>query len=162
MIGDKAVEERPAVVLKPVNRGWLIAKIALSAIALLTLISLVAATFGMLAEAEEDQNTLTYLDYCDGDYYDRDFPRLYETLTLYGLYSEEYALYWEAVNGYRDFAKWELWSRAAAADGTEQSKEMADTYAEKVRENARSYDFAKNAKLLEGFLEKMEEAAPQS
>ena len=97
-----------------------------------------------------DEDPATYIRWCDRDYYDRDWAKLADTLTLFELYGDEYAMYWEAVKGYSDLVQYEQW-RAAQEQSLPHAESMAAQFAERLRENAENAAFPQNKEILNGF-----------
>ena len=85
-----------------VNMSTLAVKAAGCVIALFFVFSILWALIDAAVDEGKYSGDAYHLDWCEREYIDRGYHELYDTLDLYRLTSEKYALYWEMVNGYRD------------------------------------------------------------
>ena len=120
--------------------------------AALMLIVMLVTTLGAVADNDYSVDDVDLINWCDGDYYDRDFASLHETLTLYDLYSEDYALYWEAVNGYDALVRCRQWVKAEE-QGISGAGEHVQEALNTLKGLAASPQFPRNAGLLAGMYE---------
>lgn len=112
--------------------------------------------FSLIAISGLDRGSdVDYISWCADDYARRDYEELYGTLTLFDLYSEEYDLYWEAVNGYNTYLQC-LQYQNAARQGMENADTLASDALAKLETMAASPQFSQNGPLLQGFLDALE------
>ncbi|MDD5918516.1 MAG: hypothetical protein PUD73_05425 [bacterium] len=130
-------------------------KAAGAALLLLILLIAVISAVQLIAEGDEPGEA-ELIGWCERDYYARDYARLYETLTLYGLYGERYAGYWEAVNAYREACAVEQWVRAAQL-GIDGAAEQMEENLASLRARAAAPQDERNGALLRAFAEQAEE-----
>ena len=130
-------------------------KAAGAALLLLILLLTVISAVQLIAEGDEPGEA-ELIGWCERDYYARDYARLYETLTLYDLYEERYAGYWEAVNAYREACAVEQWVRAAQL-GIDGAAERAEENLASLRARAAAPQDERNGALLRAFAEQAEE-----
>ena len=130
-------------------------KAAGAALLLLILLLTVISAVQLIAEGDEPGEA-ELIGWCEKDYYARDYARLYETLTLYDLYEERYAGYWEAVNAYREACAMEQWVRAAQF-GIDGAAERAEENLASLRARAAAPQDERNGALLRAFAEQAEE-----
>ncbi len=132
------------------------AKIALKAAAVILIGFIVFemywGTFQIAAEGENKISDADGINWCEEYYHERAYAKLYDTLTLSGLYADCYDVYWEAVDGYEALIQYNQWHEAAqlGIDGAEQ--EAQNCY-KTLEDLARNPEFPQNAKILNGFLE---------
>lgn len=115
------------------------------------LITLVLFTVYTVSGVDENISQAELVSWCEDDYYSRDFQDLYETLTLYALYSEDYAVYWEVVEGYQACIQYIQWERAAQL-GIENAEKEAEMHFTRLQELAEQPAFARNELFLKEFL----------
>ena len=96
-----------------------------------------------------DHNETNRIYGCDSYYYDHDYGNLRDYLTLYNLYDDTYAIYWESVNGFDDYEKYLMWNKTDNID-------KKNEYKQKVIDNADQCEFSKNQKQLNGYKEAIE------
>lgn len=89
---------------------------------------------------------------CDTSYYEGQYGNLREFLQMEDLEGADFDLYWEAVNGYEDYQMYRQYTKAYAA-GMEEAEEAAESYGQKVLENAENCMFDGNRKQLEKYAE---------
>ncbi|MCI6966709.1 hypothetical protein MR810_06260 [bacterium] len=130
-------------------------KAAGAALLLLILLITVISAVQLIAEGDEPGEA-ELIGWCERDYYARDYARLYETLTLYDLYEERYAGYWEAVNAYREACAVEQWVRAAQL-GIDGAAEQMEENLASLRARAAAPQDERNGALLRAFAEQAEE-----
>ena len=130
-------------------------KAAGAALLLLILLLTVISAVQLIAEGDEPGEA-ELIGWCERDYYARDYARLYETLTLYDLYEERYAGYWEAVNAYREACAVEQWVRAAQL-GIDGAAERVEENLASLRARAAAPQDERNGALLRAFAEQAEE-----
>ena len=130
-------------------------KAAGAALLLLILLLTIISAVQLIAEGDEPGEA-ELIGWCERDYYARDYARLYETLTLYDLYEERYAGYWEAVNAYREACAVEQWVRAAQL-GIDGTAERAEENLASLRARAAAPQDERNGALLRAFVEQAEE-----
>ena len=130
-------------------------KAAGAALLLLILLLTVISAVQLIAEGDEPGEA-ELIGWCERDYYARDYTRLYETLTLYDLYEERYAGYWEAVNAYREACAVEQWVRAAQL-GIDGAAEQMEENLASLRARAAAPQDERNGALLRAFAEQAEE-----
>ena len=130
-------------------------KAAGAALLLLILLITVISAVQLIAEGDEPGEA-ELIGWCERDYYARDYARLYETLTLYDLYEERYAGYWEAVNAYREACAVEQWVRAAQL-GIDGAAERAEENLASLRARAAAPQDERNGALLRAFAEQAKE-----
>ena len=124
MAGKK--EKRPSIIVMAIK----------TAVALFLILVILA---GVLALSDEIRMNYEYssknigkmINYCDRDYYNRDYGRIRETLTLYELYVEEFGKYWEVVNAYEDVVDYQGFARL------DEYKEDADKCLAEIESKAR-------------------------
>ncbi|MEI2994484.1 MAG: hypothetical protein V8T24_06355 [Roseburia hominis] len=85
-----------------VSMPMLAVKVAGCVIALFFVFSVLWALIVTAVDEGKYSGDAYHLDWCEREYIDRGYHELYDTLDLYRLTSDKYALYWEMVNGYRD------------------------------------------------------------
>ena len=140
MAGKK--EKRPSIIVMAIK----------TAVALFLILVILA---GVLALSDEIRMNYEYssknigkmINYCDRDYYNRDYGRIRETLTLYELYGEEFGKYWEVVNAYEDVVDYQGFARL------DEYKEDADKCLAEIESKARECKYQDNQRILDGFLE---------
>ncbi len=130
-------------------------KAAGAALLLLILLLTVISAVQLIAEGDEPGEA-ELIGWCEKDYYARDYARLYETLTLYDLYEERYAGYWEAVNAYREACAVEQWVRATQL-GIDGAAEQMEENLASLRARAAAPQDERNGALLRAFAEQAEE-----
>ena len=111
-----------------------------------------------------------HLDWCEREYIDRRYHELYDTLDLYQLTSDKYALYWEMVNGYRDHTLYRAY-RALGGTGIDEVSYETENgtatlslpvekkrvlYGRKVFDNASTCEFEENQRYLTKFADEVE------
>ena len=106
---------------------------------------LMAAVLGV--SLENDVSMADLVSWCEDDYYDRDYAALYDTLTLYDLYGEEFAPYWEIVQGSILQQEYIQWERAAqiGIDGAQEEAALRYTQLQTLAEQP---VYPRNAKFL--------------
>jgi len=72
-------------------------KTLLALVLLWILVTLWAVILYSIGESAWEEDEASLVRWCDSSYYERDLPALYDTLTLYDLYSPTYDRYWEAI-----------------------------------------------------------------
>lgn len=120
-------------------------------------IPVLSTMFGMYASVKEEEENLDKADlinWCNQQYYDREFADLSETLMMYRPDDNEFDKYWEIKNGYEDYLKWRQWDKAVTLN-LEQSVEKEAFYRNKVNENVKNAKFEQNEKFLKEFQDKM-------
>ncbi len=101
------------------------------------------------------------IGWCDQSYRERNYPELYEMLTLYDLYDADYDLYWEAVRAYTAYTDVVEWSRAASL-GTEGAQKRAQESLATLQNLAAQPAFEQNTSLARQLLEAAQaELSPQ-
>lgn len=95
-----------------VNMSTLAVKAAGCVIALFFVFSILWALIDAAVDEGKYSGDAYHLDWCEREYIDRGYHELYDTLDLYRLTSEKYALYWEMVNGYRDHTLYSAYQAA--------------------------------------------------
>lgn len=138
-----------------VNKKHFIIKLIIVVFFLFTLFEMVAMSIEEAAWDARYHSKENMIRQCDEDYYDRDFVNLLWLLKLYDLYEEDYDIYWEAVNAYNDYVSWHAWKGALKAGEMPEAIQKEAEARKKVEENARNCNFAKNQRILDGFVEEM-------
>ena len=92
------------------------------------------------------------INWCEETYIARRYDELREQLELHNLYDEDFALYWEAVEGYELRCLCIQWSMAAE-QGIVGAEKAAGQCLSQLKTMAENPQFSRNARLLEGFLE---------
>lgn len=140
---------------KPASLPWMVCKALAAVLIGLFLIYTLLFTVGFVAEGD-DVSQAELINWCEDDYYNRDFAHLYGTLTLYDLYgSEDFALYWEAVEGCQAFEAYLQWQRAAEM-GMEGAREKAEESYALLEDLATDPEFPQNARIFEEFLQNVQ------
>ncbi len=136
-----------------VNKKRFWCKLVVSVVLLCSLYTLISGMVEDAAWEAEYYTTENMTRRCDEYYYDRDFYGLYDFMELYELYGEEYELYWEVVNAYRDYVSWHAWKKAADSGEMPMAAEKEEEMRRKIEEHAGDCRFSKNQKVLDDFAE---------
>ena len=153
-----------------VNMSTLAVKFVGCVIALFVVFSVLWALIDTAVDEGKYSGDAYHLDWCEREYIDREYNELYDTLDLYRLTSDKYALYWEMVNGYKDHT---LYSAYRALDETGIDKvsyktedgmvtleipvnEQRVLHGRKVLDNASTCKFEKNQRYLTKFADEVE------
>lgn len=104
------------IVVKAPSKGFLVVKIIGILAAGFLILSLLAYFLIAASGGFGDPEDVEMVSWCEDDYVNRDYARLYDTLTLFDLYGDRYDLYWEAVEGYGLYIDVVQWSRAAQVE----------------------------------------------
>ncbi len=136
------------------SAGKLLGKTLLLIIIVIIAIVSVSSLFNMVKENAEsktvDTQTVEWLDY---NYYQGNYIKMYETLTLYDLYDEElYGMYWEVADGARDYYDYIAW-KTAASNGYDGAEQMVERCREIVFDNSSNCKYPLNKDKLEAFTE---------
>lgn len=91
------------------------------------------------------------ISYCDRSYYAKDYADLYDTLTIFDLYSEDFGKYWEVVDAYSVYTAALEW-RTAAENGREGADEKMAQALEKLSEMESNVKFPSNLPIISGFV----------
>lgn len=133
----------------------------LKIIACILVIMLIYSTIQMTIESAWDDARYNskehHLEYCDKYFYDRNFSDLYGELELYDLQSQEFDCYWEVVNGYWDYLEYSMYVNASKQVTTKDYSEKIMFQRDKIENNAKHCKFQSNQKLLNGFVDKLEQ-----
>lgn len=111
----------------------------------ISMISLVAEGDG-LSDAE-----LT--NWCERSYYEKDYAELYETIALFDLYGDRFAVYREVADAYMIYTEYIQWSRAAE-NGSQDANERALQKLSELERCVEECEFERNLKILDEFLQK--------
>ena len=105
---------------------------------------------------EDDRRSMTYyVNNCDRDYYEKDYVRLYNTLALHDLYTEDYDKYWEVVNAYSVYTTALEW-RIAAENGREGADEKMAQAIEELSEVEGNVKYPANLPVISGFIQEFD------
>ena len=121
-------------------------------IALVWLLMLLSSVILVISENGDNASKADLIRWCDGSYYDRDYAGLYDTLTLYDLYDEDFAHYWEAVDRYQAYAKYKQWTQAGDESKAQRAKEQ-------LQKLAVAPKFPQNSTLLKQLYARLDEDA---
>lgn len=132
-------------------------KLAAALLIAFFLFSLLVYTVITVGSNDFDLTDAELIGWCESDYYARDYAALYETLLLFDLYDEKYAVYWEAVAGYEASISFLQWQRAAQ-QGVPGAAEQAARQRDALAALAAAPAFEKNAALLQGLLQSLPDA----
>lgn len=139
----------------------LIVKCAAAAVFALFLFAVAMYTVQVIATDDFGATDTDCISWCEANYLERDFPRLYDELQLFALYGEPYALYREAAEGYKL-----LVLAMQHAKGMEASlPDAAAAYDAAVSElaaMAEAPQHERNAQLLAEFLAEAESFRPET
>ena len=124
----------------------LVIKAAAALIGLVWLLMFLAAALLVVAENGDTASKADLINWCDSDYYERDYAALYDTLTVFDLYDEDFDHYWEAAEGYRMYTEYR--QRVISGDGRRAAELL-----EQLKKLAESPEFTQNENLLTGFYE---------
>jgi len=102
------------------------------------------------------ESTADVIERCDAVYYEEKYSDLWHDLRLYDAYDENFDVYWEMVNGYRDYMQYKQWV-TTPVDKIPESTEMAESYRKKVIENAENCKFDQNKKKLAAYAKEITE-----
>lgn len=137
---------------KAPNLVFMICKAALALFLCLFLISTAIYTVEFVSTNGGEPTEAELVSWCESSYLERSYADLFETLTLYDLYGERFALYWEAVRGYQAYTGYIQWDKAAAL-GIEGAREKAEAFLQSLQELSDAPAFSKNAAPLNELLE---------
>lgn len=137
----------------------MVLKICLKCIAICLIVFLLCGlTFGtasiILELGSEGLTKKEGIRYCDYDYYEKKYGELRDTLQLFKLYDEEYDIYWEIADGYKDYIEYYQW-KEAAKEGFVVEEDKVSYYKEKVINNAKNCRFEKNKKVLQEYADEV-------
>lgn len=136
---------------KPANLPWMILKALAALLIGFILIYTLIFTVGFVAEGN-DVSQADLINWCEDDYSDGNYASLYDLLTLYELYNnEDFAIYWEAVEGCQAYQQYRQWHQAAKL-GMEGAQEKADASYAQLEKLAAAPEFPRNERILEEFL----------
>lgn len=99
-----------------------------------------------------DLNTVRHVGQCHDLYDEGNYGELITYMNLYKLYSENYDMYWEAVDGFLDYQRYLQWVKADTAGVKDSDRQLA-YYRQKVSDNAKQSRFEENKELLAGYAE---------
>ena len=108
-----------------------------------------AAVLSLLSEevVPYDEDTASLIDMCNRYYYDRSYGDLRDELELFGLYSDDFGMYWEVCNGYELYLKVLEYRNLTDGRGT------ADLYELELTHMTEEPVFEQNRRHLERMLE---------
>lgn len=109
-------------------------------------------TISFVAEETGYANDKAWLnDRCNKYYYEKQYGELYDYLALYDLYADEdFAIYWEMVEGYLDYRQYEMWAAVPEGEMKEKETKMAE-YRQKIQDNVINCQFDMNRTQLEAY-----------
>lgn len=139
--------------LRESYKGPILVKSVIVIILLLIAIPLSIATVSEIADRGEgylgDKNDASTLRQADDRYYNREYFKLYDLLTLYKMDSAECEKHWELVNAYEDYIYVVQYHGAGI-------KEKEEEYRQKLSEDAASCKEPTNQNTINSFLEMAE------
>jgi len=139
----------------------LIVKCAAAAVFALFLFSLAVYTVQTVATDDFGATDADYISWCEANYLERDFTRLYEELQLFELYGEHYALYREAAEGYKLLTL--ALQHAKSMDAALPDAAAAyDAVISELAAMAEAPQHERNAQLLAEFLAEAESFRPET
>lgn len=153
-----------------VNMSTLAVKAAGCVIALFFVFSILWALIDTAVDEGKYSGDAYHLDWCEREYIDRGYHELYDTLDLYRLTGDKYALYWEMVNGYRDHTLYGAY-RALGETGIDEVSYETENgtatlsipvekkrvfYGRRVLDNASTCEFEENQRYLMKFADEVE------
>ena len=135
----------------PRNFGLILfIKTAAAILLILITTGLLYGSFKLFTKEDDRRSVTDYVNNCDRDYYAKDYERLYNTLALGDLYSEDYDKYWEVVDAYSVYTTALEW-RTAAENGREGADEKMAQAIEELTEMESNVKFPANLTIISGF-----------
>jgi hypothetical protein len=120
-------------------------KTIIAVLGTLFLFLLGAAVLSLLSEevVPYEEDLASMIDMCNRYYYERSYGNLRDELELFGLYSDDFGIYWEVCNGY------ELYLRVLEYRNIDGGKEQADSYEMELSQLAKNPVYEQNKRHLE-------------
>lgn len=110
--------------------------------------------FGVVFGEYDDNDKADYVNWCNRYYYAKEYGSLLEELQLFNLYDEEFDIYWEITDGYRDYIEYEQWS-SVTDEELPGSSQKAEEYRQKVIDDVKNCEFEANRERLQEFVDKI-------
>lgn len=137
------------------NSAAIVIKIIAAVILLILILRLGIYTVFYAANDSYGISDEELIGWCDSDYREGDFSGLYETLTLFDCYDEEFGLYHEAAESYNTYIEYTQW-RLAEEKGIDRADIEAQNRLSELTKRAEKPDFAENKDIIEGFVAEAE------
>ena len=100
-----------------------------------------------ISDNNKNKDSTSYMEYLDSMFYKQDYTGIREEMELFDLTGDEFATYWEIVDGYTDYLDYEQW-RMTTEEMVPGSSKKAEDFKKKVVENANNCQFSRNQKQL--------------
>ena len=134
--------------------GKIIIKIVFKSCALAVMLFILVLFLKATVEAGyDDWDKSKSIDVCNRYYYEKKYGELMDHMCLFDTYDEEFDVYWEMADAYRDCVEYEQWA-SITEEEFPGSSEMAEKYRQKIIDNTDNCRFEENRTRLEELREK--------